>query len=129
MPENITIAPKPGLESIRYYRVGIAKLPGFDHPIKLSSNESALGIAAVQDTAHRQNPAHTRRWRKQLIREFPAPSLKPHPSQTNFVLAGFPPKCSRTTNQTNTHLNRNGIIPPDKGDLPWIHSPINSASL
>ncbi|MBT3556667.1 MAG: aminotransferase class I/II-fold pyridoxal phosphate-dependent enzyme [Rhodospirillales bacterium] len=41
----MTIQSKPGLKEIGYYMVGISKLPGFDQPIKLSSNESALGMS------------------------------------------------------------------------------------
>ena len=37
--------PRPGLRDIDYYMVGIAKLPGFDRVIKLSSNESPLGAS------------------------------------------------------------------------------------
>jgi histidinol-phosphate aminotransferase len=52
----MTIQSKPGLKEIGYYMVGISKLPGFDQPIKLSSNESALGmspkaIEAARDAA------------------------------------------------------------------------------
>ena len=47
MDSKITIAPKPALESIGYYMVGISKLPGCDLPIKLSSNESALGMSPL----------------------------------------------------------------------------------
>jgi histidinol-phosphate aminotransferase len=39
------ISPKVQLTNIDYYMVGISKLPGFDNPIKLSSNESALGMS------------------------------------------------------------------------------------
>lgn len=38
--------PRPGLNDISYYMVGISKLPGFDRVIKLSSNESPLGMSA-----------------------------------------------------------------------------------
>ena len=37
--------PRPGLRDIDYYMVGIAKLPGFERVIKLSSNESPLGAS------------------------------------------------------------------------------------
>jgi len=40
----MTIRPKETLAAIGYYMVGISKLPGFDEPIKLSSNESPLGM-------------------------------------------------------------------------------------
>lgn len=39
------ISPKPELAVVDYYMVGISKLPGFDKPVKLSSNESALGMS------------------------------------------------------------------------------------
>ena len=41
----MTICPKEALASVDYYMVGISKLPGWDPPIKLSSNESALGMS------------------------------------------------------------------------------------
>ncbi|MCP4983154.1 MAG: aminotransferase class I/II-fold pyridoxal phosphate-dependent enzyme, partial [Gammaproteobacteria bacterium] len=41
----MTITPKEPLASIDYYMVGISKLPGCDKPVKLSSNESALGMS------------------------------------------------------------------------------------
>ena len=55
MNEHVVVPmPKPGLEEIGYYMVGISQLPGFDSIIKLSSNESALGpspaaMSAAQD--------------------------------------------------------------------------------
>ncbi len=39
------LMPRPGLQDIDYYMVGIAKLPGFDRVFKLSSNESPLGAS------------------------------------------------------------------------------------
>ncbi|MEM7292399.1 MAG: histidinol-phosphate transaminase [Pseudomonadota bacterium] len=39
--------PKEPLASIDYYMVGIAKLPGWERPVKLSSNESVLGMSPV----------------------------------------------------------------------------------
>ncbi len=46
----MAISPKPALSSVDYYMVGISKLPGWDEPVKLSSNESVLGMspAAVE---------------------------------------------------------------------------------
>ena len=41
----MSIIPKPGLAEIDYYMVGISKLPGWDKPVKLSSNESVLGMS------------------------------------------------------------------------------------
>jgi histidinol-phosphate aminotransferase len=41
----MAISPKEALADVGYYMVGISKLPGFDKPIKLSSNESALGMS------------------------------------------------------------------------------------
>ncbi|MFT5506747.1 MAG: histidinol-phosphate aminotransferase [Gammaproteobacteria bacterium] len=43
----MAISPKQGLASIDYYMVGISKLPGWDEPIKLSSNESVLGMSPM----------------------------------------------------------------------------------
>ncbi len=37
------LVPRPALDDIGYYMVGISRLPGFDRIVKLSSNESPLG--------------------------------------------------------------------------------------
>ena len=50
----MTIRAKEPLDSIGYYMVGISKLPGFDKPIKLSSNESALGMSPAAVEAAQQ---------------------------------------------------------------------------
>jgi histidinol-phosphate aminotransferase len=46
MSDNVTILPKPGVLDIEPYVGGRAQIPGVDRPIKLSSNESALGPSA-----------------------------------------------------------------------------------
>jgi hypothetical protein len=50
----MTIKPKEMLAAIGYYMVGISKLPGFDEPVKLSSNESALGMSLAATAAAQQ---------------------------------------------------------------------------
>jgi len=50
----MTISPKEALAVVDYYMVGISKLPGFDRPIKLSSNESALGMSPLALEAAQQ---------------------------------------------------------------------------
>ena len=50
----MTITAKEPLASVDYYMVGISKLPGFDKPIKLSSNESALGMSPAALAAAQQ---------------------------------------------------------------------------
>ncbi len=54
------LRPKPGLNDVGYYMVGISKLPGFNQIIKLSSNESALGPspAAVEAATRVLPQAH-----------------------------------------------------------------------
>ncbi|MDE0987777.1 MAG: hypothetical protein OSA83_00970, partial [Pseudomonadales bacterium] len=47
----MTISAKTGLADIDYYMVGISQLPGFDQPIKLSSNESVLGMSSTAQKA------------------------------------------------------------------------------
>ena len=49
------ISAKPQLESIDYYMVGISKLPGHDQVIKLSSNESALGMSPMAVKAAKES--------------------------------------------------------------------------
>ncbi|MED5391421.1 MAG: histidinol-phosphate transaminase, partial [Pseudomonadota bacterium] len=48
---KVTISAKTGLADIDYYMVGISQLPGFDQPIKLSSNESVLGMSSAAQKA------------------------------------------------------------------------------
>jgi len=48
------IKPKQPLATVDYYMVGISKLPGWDKPIKLSSNESALGMSPAAIEAAQQ---------------------------------------------------------------------------
>ena len=50
----MTIKPKETLAAVGYYMVGISKLPGFDEPVKLSSNESALGMSPAAIVAAQQ---------------------------------------------------------------------------
>jgi histidinol-phosphate aminotransferase len=50
----MTIKPKQPLAAVDYYMVGISKLPGWDKPIKLSSNESALGMSPAAVEAAQQ---------------------------------------------------------------------------
>lgn len=50
----MAISPKEALAVVDYYMVGISKLPGFDKPIKLSSNESALGMSPLALEAAQQ---------------------------------------------------------------------------
>ena len=50
----MTIRPKETLAAVGYYMIGISKLPGFDEPIKLSSNESALGMSPAALAAAQQ---------------------------------------------------------------------------
>ncbi len=55
----MTILPRQELASVDYYMVGICKLPGFDKPIKLSSNESALGMSPMAVEAAQQAIANS----------------------------------------------------------------------
>lgn len=48
------LTPRPGLQDIDYYMVGISKLPGFERVIKLSSNESPLGASPRAMAAARE---------------------------------------------------------------------------
>ena len=56
----MTIKPKQPLAAVDYYMVGISSLPGWEEPIKLSSNESALGMssAAVEAAQQAIHSAH-----------------------------------------------------------------------
>ena len=50
----MAISPKQALAAVDYYMVGISKLPGWDKPIKLSSNESVLGMSPAAIEAAQQ---------------------------------------------------------------------------
>ena len=50
----MTIKPKETLAAVGYYMVGISSLPGCEEPVKLSSNESALGMSAAAVEAAQQ---------------------------------------------------------------------------
>ena len=70
------------------------------------------GIASIEDTEHVNTVLdHNARWIETLTDEFNNLGLKPYSSQTNFVLVGFPPDCARSADESNEHLNSNGIIP------------------
>jgi histidinol-phosphate aminotransferase len=72
----------------------------------------AAGIASVEDSDH-VNAAlsHNSKWVTRFSEKLKAMGLKVYPSQTNFMLVEFPPACARTADETNRHLNENGIIP------------------
>ena len=72
----------------------------------------SAGIASIEDHQHTDKVLnHNEHWTKILIDEFSQLGLKTYPSQTNFVLVGFPSHCGRTADETNRYLNANGIIP------------------
>jgi histidinol-phosphate aminotransferase len=54
--------PRPGILDIQAYRGGDAKLPGFDNPICLASNESALGPSPYAIEAFRAAGDHLNRY-------------------------------------------------------------------
>ena len=70
------------------------------------------GIACIRDVGHTENVLqHNKKWIDNLGTEFSNLGLKTYPSQTNFVLVKFLVGCGRTADETNQHLNQNGIIP------------------
>ena len=72
----------------------------------------AAGVASVADGEHSAKVReHSRHWTDRIIDELFSLGLNPWPSQTNFVLVGFPSECGRTAIEVNDHLNGNGIIP------------------
>lgn len=50
----MAISPKQALASVDYYMVGISRLPGWEQPVKLSSNESVLGMSPAAVEAAQQ---------------------------------------------------------------------------
>ncbi len=72
----------------------------------------SAGIASVEDTEFTEKVLrHNERWIHALTCEFNRLGLKTYPSQTNFLLVGFPPDCGRSADETNQYLNSSGIIP------------------
>lgn len=72
----------------------------------------SAGIASIEDTDFtNQVLEHNKRWVNILTDELSRLGLRPYPSQTNFLLVGFPPECGRSADETNRHLNSSGIIP------------------
>ncbi len=72
----------------------------------------ATGIASIEDNQHMQTVLnHNKYWTCELIKSFTGMGLKAYPSETNFVLVGFPTDCGCSADEMNQHLNRNGIIP------------------
>jgi histidinol-phosphate aminotransferase len=72
----------------------------------------AAGLAAVSDEAHMAAVlSHNAKWVGRFGAALREMGLKVYPSQTNFVLVGFPPECGKTASEVNIHLNSQGIIP------------------
>lgn len=72
----------------------------------------AAGLAAVSDDEHMQAVlAHNTKWIGRFSSAVHNLGLSVYPSQTNFVLVGFPPDCGKTAAETNVYLNSQGIIP------------------
>ncbi len=83
---------------------------GPSFPVNTVAN--AAGIASIKDLQHTDNVlAHNDKWIQTLSSEFSELGLITYPSQTNFILVRFPPDCGKTADETNQHLNANGIIP------------------
>lgn len=53
----MSVKPKGPLADVGYYMVGISTLAGFEHPIKLSSNESPLGMSPAACAAAQKSIA------------------------------------------------------------------------
>lgn len=89
---------------------GLLTKIGPSFPVNVAAQ--AAGLASVQDEDHMQAVLnHNTKWVRRFSDALRQKGLKVYPSQTNFVLVGFPPECGRTAAETNTHLNANGIIP------------------
>lgn len=83
---------------------------GPSFPVNVAAQ--AAGLASVLDDDHMQAVlAHNSEWVGRFSDALRDIGLKVYPSQTNFMLVGFPPECGKTADEVNTHLNNNGIIP------------------
>ncbi|HIA78012.1 MAG TPA: aminotransferase class I/II-fold pyridoxal phosphate-dependent enzyme [Gammaproteobacteria bacterium] len=72
----------------------------------------AAGIEAIKDQQHvREVLNHNRFWINEMAKSFQDINLKVYPSQTNFLLVGFPSHTEKTADEVNRYLNQNGIIP------------------
>lgn len=83
---------------------------GPSFPINVIAQEA--GLASVLDDDHMQLVlTHTTTWIEKFSQALRDMGLTVYPSQTNFVLVGFPSECGKTAAETNSYLNENGIIP------------------
>ncbi len=83
---------------------------GPSFPVNVAAQ--AAGLAAVADDEHMQAVlVHNAKWVGRFSAALHNLGLRVYPSQTNFVLVGFPTDCGKTAADTNTHLNSQGIIP------------------
>ena len=77
-----------------------------EEPYDMGNAWGHLALKVSDDTEHVNTVLdHNARWIETLTDEFNNLGLKPYPSQTNFVLVGFPPDCARSADESNEHLN------------------------
>lgn len=100
-------------------RVGWAYCPAhvadaFDRirpPFNVNTPALAAALAALEDREFEQRSIdHVRRWRPWLAAELAAIGLKPVPSQSNFVLVGFPAASGRRAADAEAWLARHGLL-------------------
>lgn len=83
---------------------------GPSFPVNVIAQEA--GLAAVMDREHMDRVlSHNALWVGRFTTALRELGLKVYPSQTNFMLVGFPPSCGKTAARVNIHLNAHGIIP------------------
>lgn len=100
-------------------RVGWAYCPlpiaeAFDRiraPFNTSIAGQAAAIAALEDRDfERRSQEHVWRWRPWLAEQLAALGLEIVPSQSNFVLVGFPETPGRAAADAEAHLARQGLL-------------------
>ena len=83
---------------------------GPSFPVNVAAQ--AAGLAAVADLGHYERVLdHNQKTVTAFSSALTTLGLKVYPSQTNFILVGFPAAGGRTAQEADAHLKRAGIIP------------------
>ncbi|WCL54954.1 histidinol-phosphate transaminase [Gimibacter soli] len=80
-------------------------------PFNVNLPAQVAAVEAVKDQAHlAESVAYNAEWRDKLTAELVALGLDVVPSQTNFLLLGFPEESPFTAGEANTYLSERGYL-------------------